>query len=154
MASTYSITTKSRSRSSSPFKKIKRFFKPSSRPTSSHRAERKDSDDIGQMTETSYYHVGSERLYPPASYDDDISRQSIGEEMQIDEDSYQHSVARRYPLDNYDVSKLSQNPLYRSNDDEEQDDTEVEKRLKVRSNEVENNINNIVLGCIELCYYL
>ena len=136
MASNYSITTKSRSRSSSPFKKIKRFFKPSSRHSSSHRAERKDSEDIGQMTETSYYHVGSDRLYAPSSHDDDISRRSIGEGMQVDEDSYQYSVARRYPVDNYDTSQLSQNPLYRSNDDEEQDDTEVEKRLRVRSNEV------------------
>ena len=136
MASNYSITTKSRSRSSSPFKKIKRFFKPSSRPSSSHRTERQDSEDIGQMTETSYYHVGRGSLYPPPSLNDDISRQSIGEGMQIDEGSYQYSISSRSQVDNYDVSQLNQNPLYCSNDDDEPNVKETESQLRVRSNEV------------------
>ena len=89
------------------------------------------------MTETSYYHVGNERLYPPTSHDDDLSRRSIEEGIQVDEDSYQYSVGSRpYSVDNYDVSQINQNPLYRSNDDEEQDDTEAEKRLKAQINAV------------------
>ena len=131
MESKYSVTTKSRSRSSSPFKKIKRFFKPNSRPSSSHRSERKDSEDLGQMTETSYYHVGSHRLYPPPSQDDDLSRRSIGDQAHLDGHSYQYSVDRS-STDNYDdASQLNPNPLYRSDDEFAEDGTETDKMYQV-----------------------
>ena len=147
MASNYGITT--RSRSSSPFKKIKKFFKPSSRSSSSHKNERKDSDDIGQMTERSYYHVGSQRLYPPphSAQDDDISRRSMeGQSNLDDEDTYQYAVERHSnkSLYHYDVSEISNNPLYRPEDDET-NNIEIDKRYHVRGNEVRHHeFNNRV----------
>ena len=131
MASNYSVNTKSRSRSSSPFKKIKRFFRPHSRPSSSHRNERKDSQDLGQMTETSYYHVGSQRLYPPNSQDDNLNGRSIADQSQFDEKSYKHSVDQ-YSIENYgDTSQLNPNPLYRSDDENAGDGVEIDKRYQV-----------------------
>ena len=78
MASNYSLTTKPRSRSSSPLKKLKRFFKgdggrvfKGSSSSLSHHEEdghRKDSsDELRLMAERSYYHVESQRYYPPPS---------------------------------------------------------------------------------------
>ena len=131
MASNYSVNTKIRSRSSSPFKKIKRFFKPQSRPSSSHRNERKDSQDLGQMTETSYYHVGSHRLYPPPSHEDDISRRSITDPNQFDANSYKYSVDQ-YSVQNCDdASQLNPNPLYRSDDENAEDGVEIDKQFQV-----------------------
>ena len=135
MASNYSMDTKSGSRSSSPFKKIKRFFKSNrDKPHSSPKTERKESDDIGQMTETSYYHVGSQRLHPPPSQEDNMSRQSMDERMSRldDANSFKYSTDH-LSVDNnsHDVSQSHRNPLYRSDDD-----VDIEKEPFMRSNEV------------------
>ena len=83
------------------------------------------------MTETSYYHVGSHRLYPPPSQDDDLSRRSVGDQTQLDDHSYQYSVDRS-SVDNYDdASQLNPNPLYRSDDEFTGDVTEADQRYLV-----------------------
>ena len=131
MASNYSINNGG-SMSPSPFKKIKRFFKPSKSRTnpSSDRNGRKDSEDIiEQMTERSYYHVDSQRLHPPLPrrQDDNTSRQPMDQESHFEAGSMQCSLDN-YSVQTYDVS---QNPLYRPDED-----VDVEKRYRGRSNEV------------------
>ena len=135
MASNYSMDTKLGSRSSSPFKKIKRFFKSNrDKPHSSPKTERKESDDIGQMTETSYYHVGSQRLHPPPSQEDNMSRRSMDDKTSRFDDvnSFKYSTDH-LSVDNnsHDASQSHRNPLYRSDDD-----VDIEKEPFMRSNEV------------------
>ena len=83
------------------------------------------------MTEKSYYHVGSQRLYPPPPppQDDNISGRSIGEQTNFDADSIRYSCDHD-SSENYDMSQVNKNPLYRSDDDD------IEKRNIIRSNEV------------------
>ena len=135
MASNFSMDTKSGSRSSSQFKKIKRFFKSNrDKPHSTSETERKESDDIGQMTETSYYHVGSQRLHPPPSQEDNMSRRSMDEKTSRfdDANSFKYSTDQ-LSVDNnsHDASQSHRNPLYRSDDD-----VDIEKEPFMRSNEV------------------
>ena len=135
MASNYSMDTKSGSRSASPFKRIKRFFKPNrEKPHSSPKTERKESDDIGQMTETSYYHVGGQRLHPPPSQEDNMSRRSMDEKTSRFDDAHSFKYSTDHlSVDNnsHDVSQSHRNPLYRSDDD-----VDIEKEPFMRSNEV------------------
>ena len=83
------------------------------------------------MTETSYYHVGSQRLYPPHYQDDDLNRRSITDQGQFDENSYNQSVDQ-YSIGNYgDTSQLNPNPIYRSDDENAGDEVEIDKRYQV-----------------------
>ena len=83
------------------------------------------------MTETTYFHVGSQRLYPPHSQDDDLNRGSIADQSQFDENTYTHSV-NQYSMDNYgDTSQLNPNPLYQSDDENARDEVEIDKRYQV-----------------------
>ena len=139
MEPNYKPSKKSRSRSSSPFKKIKRFFKPHSRPSSTHRSERKDSQDLGQMTETSYYHVGSHRLYSQPPQDDDLRSRSIRDQAYFDENSYRYS-ADQCSVGNYDdASELNPNPLYRSDDENNEAVVEADKQHEVRNSRYHQN---------------
>ena len=135
MESNYNKNKKARSRSSSPLKKIKRFFKGGSSSSSSHKEPRKDSttDDIEQMREKSYYHVGSQRIYPPPVEDNSSQRSMIsGGPTHFDTHSIQYSLAEHDSASNYDLSEINRNPLYRSDDGED-----MEKRYRLRSNESE-----------------
>ena len=123
MVSNFVGTSKSRTRSSSPLKKIKRFFKSGS----TNREYRKDSDDIGYITERSYYHVNTQKLYPRSPYSEELGNggESI-EERAYDTDSIQYS-GEQDSSDNYDMSKVNRNPIYRS-----QDDIQNEHRFRTR----------------------
>ena len=91
------------------------------------------------MTETSYYHVGSHLLYSQPPQDDDLRSRSIRDQAYFDENSYRYS-ADQCSVGNYDdASELNPNPLYRSDDENNEAVVEADKQHEVRNSRYHQN---------------